>query len=96
MEPENAQDRFLPHPYRFTGYTLRNIWGWRKLRNEELKKSSSPDITAMKSRIMHMAGTGEIRSGYKILIRNPEAKRPLGRPRCRWENNIKIDFRETG
>jgi len=38
---------------------------------------------------------GEKRNTYIILVRKPEAKRPLGRPRCRWEYNIKMDLRET-
>jgi hypothetical protein len=33
---------------------------------------------------------------YKILIRKPEGKRPLGKPRCRWEDNIKMNLRDTG
>jgi hypothetical protein len=37
-----------------------------------------------------------MRNVYRILIGNPEGKRPLGRPRCRREDTIKIDFRETG
>jgi hypothetical protein len=36
------------------------------------------------------------RSGYRILMEDPEGKRPLGRPRRRWEINIKMDHRETG
>jgi hypothetical protein len=39
---------------------------------------------------------GEKRNAYKILVRKPEGKRPLGRPRCRWVENIKIDLREIG
>jgi hypothetical protein len=39
---------------------------------------------------------GEVRNAYKILVGKPEGKRPLGRPRHRWENNIKTDLRETG
>jgi hypothetical protein len=39
---------------------------------------------------------GEGRGVYRILVGRPEGKRPLGRPRRRWENNIKIDLRETG
>jgi hypothetical protein len=35
-------------------------------------------------------------NAYRILVGNPEGKRPLGRPRCRWEDNFKIDVRETG
>jgi hypothetical protein len=39
---------------------------------------------------------GDKRNAYRILIGKPEGKRPLGRPRCRWVDNIKIDFREIG
>jgi hypothetical protein len=33
---------------------------------------------------------------YKVLVGKPKGKRPLGRPRCRWEDNIKMDFQEVG
>jgi hypothetical protein len=39
---------------------------------------------------------GEKRNVYRILVRKPEGKRPLGRPRCRWEDNIKMDLGEIG
>jgi hypothetical protein len=39
---------------------------------------------------------GENRNAYRILVVKPRGKRPLGRPRRRWENNIKIDLREKG
>jgi hypothetical protein len=39
---------------------------------------------------------GEKRNAYRILVGNPDGKRPLGRPRRRWENNIKMGFREIG
>jgi hypothetical protein len=60
---------------------------------------SSPDIIRqIKSRIMrwagHMARMGEGRNMYRILVRKPEGKRPLERPRRRWENGIKVDLRE--
>jgi hypothetical protein len=42
-----------------------------------------------------MYGGGE-RHIYRVLVRKPEGKRPLGRPRCGWENNIKIDLQEMG
>jgi hypothetical protein len=35
---------------------------------------------------------GERRGAYRVLVRKPEGKRPLGRSRCRWEDNIKMDF----
>jgi hypothetical protein len=39
---------------------------------------------------------GEVRGAYNILVERPEGRRPLGRPRCRWEDNIKMDLREIG
>jgi hypothetical protein len=39
---------------------------------------------------------GENRNAYRILVGKPEGKRPLGRPRCRWVSNIKMDLREIG
>jgi len=36
------------------------------------------------------------RVAYRVLVGNPKGKRPLGRPRCRWEDNIKIDLQEVG
>jgi hypothetical protein len=75
---------------------------WRKLHNEELHNFySSPNIIRMiKSRRMrlaeHVARMREKRNAYGILVRKPEGKRPLGRPRRRWVDNINIDFREIG
>jgi hypothetical protein len=52
----------------------------------------------MKSRRMrwsgHVAHTGQKRNAYRILLGKPEGKRPLGRPKHRWEDNIKMDLRE--
>jgi hypothetical protein len=42
----------------------------------------------------HVACRGEGRGVYRVLVRRPKGKRPVGRPRCRWEDNIKLDFRE--
>jgi hypothetical protein len=39
---------------------------------------------------------GETRNAYRILVGKPQVKRPLGRPRCRWVANIKMDLREIG
>jgi hypothetical protein len=39
---------------------------------------------------------GEERKLYKVLVGKPEVKRPLGRPRCRWGDGIRMDFRESG
>jgi hypothetical protein len=75
---------------------------WRKLHNDELHNLySSPNIVrAIKSRRMrwagHVARLEEGRVVYRVLIGRSEGKRPLGRPRRRWENNIKMDFRGIG
>jgi hypothetical protein len=74
--------------------------GWRKLHNEELHNLySSPSIIRMiKSRRIrwagHIARMWEKRNAYRILVGKPEGKKPLGRQRRRWVNNIKIDLRE--
>jgi hypothetical protein len=73
--------------------------GWRKPHNEELYSLySSPSIFRMiKSRSMrwavHAARMGEM-NAYTILMGKPEGKRPLGRPKRRWVDNIKMDLRE--
>ena len=43
-----------------------------------------------------VASMGERRGVYRVLVGKPEGKRSLGRPKCRWEDNIKIDFQEVG
>jgi hypothetical protein len=89
---------------------LRKIFGpkreedgsWRKLHNDELHSLySSPNIVrVIKSRRMrwtgHVARMREGRGVYKVLVRKPEGKRPLGRPRRRWEDNIKMNLRKIG
>jgi len=91
----------------FENRVLRIIFGpkrdevtreWRKLHNEELSDPCcSPNILrVIKSRIMrwvvHVARVGERRGVYRILVWKPEGKRPLGRPRHRWESNIKMNL----
>jgi hypothetical protein len=95
----------------FKNRILRRIFGpkrdevtgeWRKLHNEELHNLySSPDIIRqVKSRRMrwavHVARMGEERKVYKVLVGKPEGKRPLGRPRHRLEDGIRMDLREIG
>jgi hypothetical protein len=72
--------------------------GWRKLHNEELHDlySSPSIIRIIKSRSMrwagHVARMGEKRNVYRLLVAKPEGKRPLGRPRHRWVDNIRWIF----
>jgi len=95
----------------FENRMLRRIFGpkrdeitgeWRKLHNEKLNDLyCSPNIVrVIKSRRKrwagHVACMGEGRGVCRVLVRKPEGKRPLGRPRRRRENNIKMDFQEVG
>jgi hypothetical protein len=76
--------------------------GWRKLHNEEIHNlyCSPSIIRIIKSRRMrwagHVARMGEKRNVYRLLVGNPEGKRPLGRPRRRSIDNIKMDLLEIG
>jgi hypothetical protein len=95
----------------FEDRVLRRIFGpkrnevtgeWRKLHNEELRDLySSPSIIRIikLKRIRwagHVARMGEKRNSYRLLVGKPEGKRPLGRPRRRWVNNIRMDLGEVG
>jgi hypothetical protein len=75
---------------------------WRKLHNEKLNELYSlPNIVrVVKSRRMrwarHVGRMGEKRVVHRVLVGKPEGKRPLGRPKRRWEDNIKMDIQEVG
>jgi len=90
---------------------LRRIFGprrdevtgeWRRLHNKELNDlhSSHNIVRMIKSRRMKWAGLvarmGEERGVYRVLVGKPEGKRPLGRPRRRWVDNITMDPQEVG
>jgi len=95
----------------FENMVLRRIFGpsrdevtgeWRRLHNEELSDLySSPNVVGViKSRRMrwvgHVARMVEERGLYSVLVGKPEGKRPLGRPRRRWVDNIRLDLQEVG
>jgi len=91
----------------FENRVLRRIFGptrdevigeWRKLHNEKLNDLySSPIIfRVIKSRLMrwtgHVARMGDKTGVYRVMVGKSKEKRPLGRPRRRWEDNIKMDL----
>jgi hypothetical protein len=95
----------------FGNRMLRRIFGpkrdevtgeWRKLHNEELRDlySLPSIIRVIKSRRMrwegHVARMGKKGNTYRLLLGKPEGKRPLGRPRRRWVDNIRMDLGEVG
>jgi hypothetical protein len=95
----------------FENRVLRKIFGpnrnelrgeRRRLHDEELHElySTPNNIWVIKLRRMrwagHVACMGEGRGAYRILVGRPEGRRPLGRPRRRWEDNIKMDLKDVG
>jgi hypothetical protein len=77
--------------------------GWKKLHNEELHElySSPSIIRIIKSRRMRWAGNvagmgKKKRNAYSLLLRKPEGKTPLGRPRRKWAYNIEMDLSKMG
>jgi hypothetical protein len=90
-------------PRRIFGPKRDEVTGeWRKLHSEELHtlNSSSDIIRQIKSRRMrwagHVAHVGVERKLYKVLVAKPEGKRPLRRPRYRWEDGIRMDLGKIG
>jgi hypothetical protein len=94
----------------FGNRVLRRVFGpkrdevtreWRKLHNEELRDLyySPSIIRVIKSRKIswagHVARMGEKRNAYRLLVGKPEGQRPLGRPRHRWVDNIRMDLGEV-
>ena len=95
----------------FDNMVLRKIFGprrdevtgeWRRFYNEELNDlySSPNNVRVIKSRRMrwagHVARMGEERGVYRVFLGKQEGKRPLGRPRRRWLDNIRMDLQEVG
>jgi hypothetical protein len=95
----------------FENRVLRKIFGlkrdevmgdWRKLHNEELHNlySSPSTITVIKPRKMRWAGDvarmRETRNAYRVLVGKPQRKRPQGRSRRRWVDDIKMDLKQIG
>jgi len=95
----------------FENKVLRRIFGprrdevtgdWRRLHNEELNDlySSHNIVRVIKSRRMrwagHVARMAQERGVHRVLVGKPEGKRPLGRPRRRWDDNIRMDLQEVG
>ena len=90
---------------------LRGIFGpkrdevtgeWRQIHNEEIYDfyPSTNIVRVIKSRRMrwagHVARMGQTAGVYRVLMDKPEGRRPLGRPRSRWEGKIKMDLQEVG
>jgi hypothetical protein len=95
----------------FENRVLRKVFGpkrdevtgeWRKLHNEELSDRYSLQniVRVVKSRRMrwagHVACRAKGRGVYRVLVGKPEGKRPLGRDRRRWDDNIKMELQEVG
>ena len=95
----------------FENMVLRRIFGrrrdeltgeWKRLHNEDLNDlySSSNIVWVIKSRRMrwagHVARMGEERRVYRVLVGKPEGRRPMGRPRRRWADNIRMAVQEVG
>ena len=88
---------------RIFGHRRDEVTGkWRRLHNEELNDlyCSPKSVRVIKWRRMrwagHVARMGEERGVYRVLVGKPNGKRPLGRPRRRWMDNIRMDLQAVG
>jgi hypothetical protein len=77
-----GSSRILHNDVLHSLYSLRNIV--RVIKARKMRK------------VRHVAHMDEGRGIYRVLVGRPKGKRPLGRPRCRWEDNIRMDLREIG
>jgi len=93
-----------PRPRVFENRVLRGIFEpkrdevmgeWRKLHKEELSDLYLSNVVRVRW-AGHVARLGKRRGVYRVLVGKPEGKRPLGRARHRWEDNIKVDLQEVG
>jgi hypothetical protein len=93
FEKRGLKIKFGPKRNKVTG-------SWRKLHNEELHNLYSSSSVIRMIKLRRVRWTGQVprirRSAYRILVGKLEGKRPLGRPRRRWVDNIEIDLRERG
>jgi hypothetical protein len=99
LREENGLRDFEKRILRLSGAKMEVKGSWRKLHNDELNNVYfQPNIVRVikASFAGHMTYIGDLRFVYRVLDGKPESRRPLERPRCRWEDNIKLDLREIG
>jgi hypothetical protein len=74
----------------------KNIWTEERWNVDRVGKSHKEELHEDNEMAGHVARMGEKRNVNRLLVRKPEGKRPLGRRRCRWIDNIKMDLSEIG
>ena len=83
----------------YSQYTARHMdsmWHQTHLPSEVQVTSLPVSLAHKLVRLFHNGRMGEERGAYRVLVGKPEGKRPLGRPRRRWVNNIRMDLQEVG